>query len=190
MFAQIGQLLVDVAASFFVYLLLARFLLQWRRISFHNPLGAFIIATTDWLVRPLRRGVPSLAGLDLASLVGAWLLQAAALWALFALGGWRFGGAPGVAAAVIAVVALIDLARFALYLLSFAVIVQAILSWVNPYAPIGPLFDALTRPFLGPIRRWLPPIAQVDLSPLVLLVVLQVLLIPLAQLRALVGGVF
>lgn len=190
MLAQIGELLVDVVASFFVYLLLARFLLQWLRVPFRNPLGEFVIATTNWAVLPLRRAVPALAGLDLASLLAAWLAQVLALWALYALRGWEFGSAPGIAAAILAAAALVDLVRFSLYILIFAVIVQAVLSWVNPYSPLAPPFDAMTRPFLRPIRRRVPPLANVDLSPLVLLLLLQVLLIPLGHLRALVGGVF
>lgn len=190
MITQIAQLLIEVATSFFVYLLLARFLLQWLRLPFRNPLGEFVIATTNWAVLPLRRVVPSLAGLDLASIVAAWLLQMAALWVLYALAGWTFGSAPGIAAIVLATLALVDLVRFVLYILTFALIAQAVLSWVNPYSPLGPVFHAFTRPFLQPIRRWLPPIGNIDLSPLVAIVALQVLLIPLAHLRALAGGVF
>lgn len=190
MFTQIGQLLVDVVGSFFVYLLLLRFLLQWLRAPFRNPLGDFVIATTSWLVLPLRRLIPPVAGLDLASLAGAWLVQMAVLWALYTLRGWVFGSSAGIAAAILAAAALLDLLRYGLYILSFAVVVQAVLSWVNPYSPAAPLLDAVTRPFLRPIRRWLRPIANIDLSPLVLLVALQVLLIPVSHFRALAGGVF
>jgi YggT family protein len=70
----------------------------------------------------------------------------------------------------------------------FAVIVQAVLSWVNPYTPFAPVFDALTRPFLRPFRRLIPPIGGFDLTPLVLLIVLQVLLIPIAYVRAGAAG--
>jgi len=63
-----------------------------------------------------------------------------------------------------------------------------VLSWVNPHTPVGPVLDVVTRPFLRPVRRVLPPIANIDLSPVVLLIVLQVLLIPVWHLRNLVGG--
>jgi YggT family protein len=187
MLAQIGQLLVDVAASFFVYMLLARFHFQWLRVPFRNPVGEFVLATTRWIVLPARRVIPALAGLDLATLAAAWLIQAAAQWALLALRSGEPGAASG-AAGFLALVALVDLARYSLYILVFAVIVHVVLSWVSPYSPVTPIFDALTRPFLRPIRRILPPIANVDLSPLVLLVLLQVLLIPLAHLRGALGG--
>ncbi len=190
MFSQIAQLLVDVVAGLFVFLLLTRFLFQWLRVPFRNPLGEFVVATTDWMVRPARRVVPALAGVDLATLLLAWLVQLIALYALYVIRGWEFGSSPGIALAILAVLALLDVVRYSLYILVFAVIVQVVLSWVNPHAPVAPIFDALTRPFLRPIRRYVPPVASVDLSPLVLLVLLQVLLIALAHLRTLAGGMF
>ena len=190
MLRQIAGFLVDVVAGFFIYLLLARFLFQWLRVPFRNTVGEFIIAVTNWLVVPARRVIPSLAGLDLASLLLAWLLQAVLLYLLYLIAGLDFSSAPAIAAAILAGLALIDLVRFTVYILVFALIVQAVLSWVSPYSPVAPLFDAITRPFLRPIRRFVPPLGNVDLSPLVLIVVLQVLLIPLAHLRGLAGGLF
>lgn len=190
MLQQIASFLVDAVASFFVYLLLARFLFQWLRVPFRNVLGEFIIAATGWMVVPARRVIPSMAGFDLASLLLAWLIQGLALCAIYTIGGWDFGSTPGIAAAVLGGLALLDLLRFAVYILVFALIVQAVLSWVNPHSPVGPLFDALTRPFLRPIRRVVPPLANVDLSPLVLIVLLQVLLIPLAYFRGVTASLF
>ena len=170
MLVQIGAFLIDNIVAFFVVLLLARFHFQWLRVGFRNPLGEFILATTSWIALPARRVIPGLAGLDLASLLAAWLLRGLGLWALTALA----GAEPGALA--IAAVALVDLARFSVYLLVFAVVLLAILSWVNPHAPVAPVFNAITRPFLRPIRRVLPPVGGVDLSPLVLLLALWVAL--------------
>jgi YggT family protein len=177
-FTQIGVLLVDVVASFFVFMLLARFHFQWLRVGFRNQVGEFVIATTNWMVLPVRRVVPGLAGMDLSTLLLAWLVQALGLWAQAAI----VGAEPGLG--TIAAIAAVDLLRYSLYILVFAVIVQAILSWVNPYAPLAPVFDALTRPFLRPLRRFVPPIGNVDLTPLILIVLLQVVLIPVGYLRA------
>lgn len=190
MLQQIASFLVDVVVGFFVYLLLARFLLQWLRVPFRNVLGEFIIAGTNWMVAPARRVIPSIAGLDIASLLLAWLLQMLLLFLVYLIAGIDFSSAPGIGAAALAVLALVDLVRFTLYILVFALIVQAVLSWVNPHSPVGPMFDSLTRPFLRPIRRFVPPLGNVDLSPLVLIVLLQVLLIPLAELRRLASGLF
>ena len=182
MLDQIAIFLVDTVATFIVFLLLARFLFQWLRVPFHNPAGEFVLATTSWIVVPVRRFIPGLAGLDLATLILCWLLQLMGLWLQAAIAGAQ----PALLA--LAAVAVVDLVRYGVYLLVFAVIVQAVLSWVNPYTPVGPAFDALTRPLLRPLRRVVPPIANVDLTPLVLLVILQVLLIPLAHLRLLAAG--
>jgi YggT family protein len=183
MLSEIAQLLVDVVASFFVYLLLARFHFQWLRVPFRNPIGHFIVALTDWIVRPARRIVPGLAGLDLATLLCAWLLQTLALWALLSLKSTDAAAAASGALPLLAVLATFDLVRYSLYILIFALLVQVVLSWLNPYSPVAPIFSAMTRPFLAPIRRFVPPIANFDLSPLVLLVLLQVVLIALGHLR-------
>jgi YggT family protein len=190
MLTEIAQLLVDVVASLFVYLLLARFHFQWLRVPFRNPIGAFVVAMTDWIVRPARRLVPGLGGFDVATLFLAWLVQTLALWVLYSLKSADPGGAGAGVLPLLGVLALFDLVRYSLYILIFAVLVQVLLSWLNPYSPVAPIFNAMTRPFLVPIRRFVPPIASFDLSPLVLLVLLQVLLIALAHLRNLAAGFF
>jgi YggT family protein len=176
-FTQIGVFLVDTIVAFFVFLLLARFHFQWLRVPFRNPVGEFVLATTSWLVVPARRVVPGLAGLDLPTLLLVWLLQALGLWAQAAM----LGAEPG--ALTVAAIALVDLLRYSLYILVFAVIVQALLSWINPYTPMAPVFDALTRPFLRPLRRFVPLAGNIDLTPLILLVILYVLLIMVNHLR-------
>jgi YggT family protein len=176
-FTQIGVFLVDTIVAFFVFLLLARFHFQWLRVPFRNPVGEFVLATTSWLVVPARRVVPGLAGLDLPTLLLAWLLQALGLWAQAAM----LGAEPG--ALTVAAIALVDVLRYSLYILVFAVIVQALLSWINPYTPLAPLFVALTRPFLRPLRRFVPLAGNIDLTPLILIVILYVLLIMVNHLR-------
>ena len=178
MFTQIGVFLVDVVSSFFVFVLLARFHFQWLRVPFRNPVGEFVLATTNWMVVPARRVIPGLAGLDLATLLLAWVVQVLGLW----LQATIVGAEPGFG--MIAAVSLVDLVRYSLYILIFAVIVQAVLSWVNPYTPVAPVFDAITRPFLRPLRRFVPPLGNVDVTPLILILVLYVLLIVTTHARA------
>jgi len=186
MFSQIAQLLIDAVAGFFVFLLLARFHFQWLRVPFRNQVGAFMIAATNWMVMPARRVIPAFAGLDLATLAMAWLMQGLALYLNLLL----IGREPGSAAGFVSIggVALVDLLRYSIYILMFSLIVQAVLSWVNPYSAVGPLFDALTRPFLRPLRRIVPPLANIDLTPLVLIILLQVVLVPVSYLRAYAAG--
>ena len=176
MFGQIAVYLVDTVFVFFVMLLLARFHFQWLRVSFRNQIGEFVIATTNWLVLPARRLVPGLAGLDLPTLLLAWVLQTLCVWIVVAM--------RDIDPALIDVIlrAALDLLRYSLYILVFAIIVQVVISWVNPYAPMAPVFNAVTAPFLRPLRRFIPPLAGVDLTPLVLLIVIQIILIVLANL--------
>ena len=182
MLARIASSLVGTIGVFFVFLLLLRFHFQWLRVPFRNPLGEFVVAFTNWIVRPARRVLPAVAGLDIATLAAAWLLQALVLWLLSLLAGVSPGGL------AIAAGALVDLLRYSLYILAFAVFLQAILSWVNPYTPIAPVLDAVARPFLRPLRRYVPPVANFDLTPAILLLIVLVVLIPVVgELRDAVG---
>jgi YggT family protein len=187
---QIASLVVDFVGGFFVLLILLRFYFQWLRVPFRNQLGEFIVATTNWMVKPARRVVPPLLGLDFASFLCAWLLQAALLALLLVIGGRDLSSAPGIAAGTVAALALVDLLQLSLRILLFAVIVQAVLSWVAPHNPLQTVLDAITRPMLRPIRRFLPPVANVDLSPLVLILALLVLQVPVAELRLAAAGLF
>jgi len=182
MLAQIGTFLVDTAFSLLVYLLLARFHFQWLRVPFRNPMGEFVLAATSWAVIPARRVIPGLAGLDTATLLLAWIAQMLSLW----LQAWINSIEPALAP--LAAVAAVDLLRYSVYILIFAVFVQVAISWINPDAPLGPFFDMVTRPFLRPLRRIVPPVGRMDISPMVLLLILYVLMFPLNALRVAAAG--
>jgi len=169
---QAIRYLLDVVFGLFTYALLLRFVMQWLRAPFRNPLGQAVVALTDWIVKPLRRVLPGWKGTDWASLLATYVFQF--LWLLaYALvfGGFGLAGAgiPFLLAAT-----LVALVKAALWLLIVVVIAQAILSWVAPDGPLSGLLNALTFFFLRPIRKVLPPIGGVlDLSPLVVIVVAQ-----------------
>ena len=169
---QAIRYLLDVVFGLLTYALLLRFVMQWLRAPFRNPLGQAVVALTDWIVKPLRRVIPGWRGTDWASLVATYVFQF--LWLLaYALvfGGFGIMGA-GVAFLLVATV--VALVKAALWLLIVVVIAQAVLSWVAPDGPLSGLLNALTFPFLRPIRRVLPPIGGVlDLSPLVVIVIAQ-----------------
>jgi YggT family protein len=190
MLAQIASLVVDFVGGFFVLMFLLRFYFQWLRVPFRNQVGEFVVATTNWMVKPARRIVPSLMGLDLASFLCAWLMQAAILATLLTISGRDLSSAPGIAAGAIFAISLVDLLALSVKILLFIVIVQAVLSWVSQGNPLQYVLDAITRPMLRPIRRFVPPVANVDLSPLVLMLLLLILLVPIAELRGLAAGLF
>jgi len=190
MLAQIGQLLIDTLFGLFVYVLLIRFYMQVFRAPFRNPVGQFVLAISNWMVLPARRLIPGLKGMDLSTLVLAWLLEILASLLGLWLRGYSLGSAPGIAFGVIAALAVLKLVSLSLYLLIGVVIAQVILSWVSPHAPLAPIFDALTAPIYRPFRRLIPPIANIDLSPLFVVLLAQVLLIPLETLSRVVVSPF
>jgi YggT family protein len=186
---QIIRYLLDVVFGLFTYALLLRFAMQVMRAPFRNPLGQAVIALTDWIVKPLRRILPGFKGIDWASLVATVLFQF--LWLLaYALifGNLSFAG-PEIAFLLVATV--IALIRAILWLLIVVVLVQAILSWVAPDGPLSGLLNALTFPFLRPVRKVLPPIGgTLDLSPLVVIVIAQLLLMTLPYLEGSLTAAF
>jgi len=183
MMANILLLVFDTAGGFLTLMLLARFYMQWQRVSFRNQIGQFVVTTTDWIVRPLRRFVPGLFGLDMASLLPAWVVQVLLVAIELSLRGAVFSGNVGSVLLGLWGVGLIELIRMMVYLVIAVVLGSAVLSWVSPHAPMAPVLHSLAAPFLRPFRRVVPSIANVDLSPLVLLLVLQIVLMVLSGLR-------
>ncbi len=184
MLSQAASFLVETVVGLFSLALLLRFYLQLVRAPYRNPISQFLCALTDFVVVPARRVIPGLWGIDLASLTLAWLCEALLLFLLLALRGAEPVAFTATAVLVIFVLAAVKILKVSIYILMVAVIVQAILSWVNPYNEMAGIFNAVTRPFLAPIRRFLPVMGGLDLSPLVLLVILQLLFIPLDHLQA------
>jgi YggT family protein len=183
--------LVQTVCGLFVVALLLRFYLQWVRAPYRNPLSDFLHALTDFMVRPARRLVPGLWGLDLATLVLAWLVQFVEILIVLQIQGYSLMQQAGPALASAALLALVLLMKSALYIVMAAVIVQVVLSWVSPYSPVMPLLNGMTRPVLRVFQRRIPPIGNIDLSPLFALVVIQLLLmLPVAWLEVTVPRLF
>ncbi|MCX7197724.1 MAG: YggT family protein [Proteobacteria bacterium] len=187
MIAQALAFLVDTLGTLLIVALLLRFWLQAARAPFNNPLSGLLASVTNWGVKPLRRVVPGFWGLDLATLLLAWLVA----WALnivlslidprllLDFAGSVGPGPAGVSASVgvSAVAALVQLVRLFIYMMIAALIVQMVLSWMNPHSPMAPLLDLLLRPFLKPLQARIRPVSGFDLSPLVLLILCQLALI-------------
>src|SRR6185503_18315628 len=183
--------LVNTVFGLFVVALLLRFYLQWARVPYRNPLSEFLQALTDFMVRPARRLIPGLWGLDLASFALAWLLEFVEILIVLLIRGYAMGPATGTAIAAAALMALVMLLKIGLYIVIVAVIAQVICSWFAPSSPMMPLLNSMTRPFLRVFQRRIPPIGNFDLSPLILLVVIQLLLmLPVAYLEILIGQLF
>jgi YggT family protein len=174
MFDQALGFLFDTVFGLVTYALLLRFSMQWLRAPFRNPIGQAVVALTDWVVKPVRRVVRGVGGFDASTLLLAWGVQFLWLLALRAVAGAGFGGA---VVPVLALYAVVELVKAMLWLLIIVVIAQAVLSWTAPHGPLSGMLNALTFRFLAPIRRAIPPVGgTLDLSPLILIVVVQLLL--------------
>jgi YggT family protein len=177
MLYQILSLLLELAASLLGGACLLRLYMQYHRVPFANPVGRFVFALTDWLVLPLRRAVPPMGKWDTASLLGAYLLKLAQFGLLWLLAG-------GVTAAGwVPVLAAFGLAQTAISGLTGLLIVYAILSWTQSGSPVSAVIERLCAPLLAPFRNIIPLVGGIDLSPLALLVVLQVAAIVLGAIQ-------
>lgn len=179
MLGEILRFLLEIGFTLFGAALIARAWFHAVRLHPFNPLAKAVYQATNWLILPLRKVIPAGNAIDWTSLVAAWiaaLVYLVLVW-LVLLGALI----PGAMLLPLAGSALVMVAKWALNLVVWLTLIQAVLSWVNPMSPIMPLLQTLTAPILEPIRRILPR-TSIDFSPLVLLVIAQILLMMLGRL--------
>ena len=172
------EFIISTLFGLYILAVMLRFLLGAARADFYNPVSQFLVRITNPLLVPLRKDLPSLGKYDTAALVLMLVLQFLSLTLIVML---RGNGFP-VLALLLATVG--ELVALLLNVYMVAIIVQVIISWVNPgtYNPVTGLLNSLTAPLLGPIRKLLPPLSGIDLSPLFALIgleVLKMLILPL-----------
>lgn len=177
---QILIFLLDTILGLFSLALLLRFYFQLLRVPFYNSVSQFLIAVTDFMVRPARRVIPGWGGMDLSTLVLAWLFECIIMSSVYLIQGYDFGSNMIAASGVMGMLGIMEIIKMTLYIVLLMIIMQAVLSWVNPQSPLMPLLDSFTRPFLAFFRKNIPPIANVDLSPLFVLIIIQLLLMIVA----------
>lgn len=177
---QILVFLLDTILGLLSLALLLRFYFQLLRVPYYNSVSQFLIAATDFIVRPARRIIPGWSGMDMATLVLAWIFECIILVSVFMIQGYDFEVNLIASLGVIGLLGLVEIVKTTLYIVLIMIIMQAVLSWVNPHSPMAPLLDSFTRPFLAVFRKRIPPIANVDLSPLFVLILIQVLLMVVA----------
>lgn len=161
--------LLKTITQLYLLTFLIRFVLQWVRADFYNPLSQFIVRVTNPLVIPVRRIVPSAGGIDLATVLLLLALEAVFTWILMVFVG---AAVPPVTFALLVVLRLVAMT---IMFYTIVILVYAILSFVGPgqATPLSLLLGQIVLPVLGPFRRILPPVGGLDLSPLVVLILLQ-----------------
>jgi YggT family protein len=174
MLGETFSFLIDALVQPFAAILLFRFHAVWLQAPMRNPIGEFLMALTDFIVLPMRRIVPRAWGLDSATLLLAFLVELIYLVAYLWLQGFTFDTFPLIGLLAWTVVKLL---KISIYLLIATLLAEAVLSWINPYTPLAPMLHAVNRPFLQPLQRRIPPIGNVDLSVLILLIICQLILI-------------
>jgi len=164
------EFVIRTLFQLYITVVMVRFLLQWVRADFYNPISQFVVKVTNPLLRPLRRIIPGWGGIDIAALVLMYLLQMLALTLILLLYGH------GISFITLFLGSLAELIGLAFNVYIGAIIIQALLSWFNPghYNPVSGILYNLTEPLLRPARRLLPPISGIDLSPMLVLLALAV----------------
>lgn len=162
--------LIETIFNLYILILMLRMILQWVGAHFYNPVSQFIVKLTNPVVKPLRQILPPLKGIDLASMIILIVLEFIKLFLVIWL---KAHILPAVLGLII--MAFGDILGVVLNVFFFAIIISAILSWVNPrqYNPLTEILHLMTEPLLRPARKLIPPIAGFDISPIPVLIILQ-----------------
>ncbi|MDK2598530.1 YggT family protein [Pseudoalteromonas obscura] len=157
--------LIETIFNLFLMVVLLRFWMQWARVDFYNPVSQAVVKATSFAVNPLRKVIPGFAGIDVASLVLAFIVAGTKVSVLMLVfsGHWD--------AAKAAIGGLLTVLREAFSLVFWILVIRALLSWVvQGYNPAAAVFEQLTEPLLRPIRKIIPPLGGLDLSIMVVLI--------------------
>jgi YggT family protein len=175
------QFLLQTILGMFAIIVLLRFYLQLVSAPFQNPASQFVVALSNFIVKPTRRIIPSWRGFDLSTLLLAFIAEWITEFGLRWLADFPFLVAgSGVWIALIGL-SINDLFKLSIYIFLYATVIQAVLSWLTPYSPIAPVLNALTRPILNPIRKHIPLVGGFDLSPIVIFIGAQLLIMLLVM---------
>ncbi|MGH8530412.1 MAG: YggT family protein [Nevskiales bacterium] len=162
--------LLNAVFGLYLCALILRVALQLVRADFYNPLAQFIWQITQLPVEQLQRAIPHWRRVDLAAVTLAYVVAAINIWIALLLLDWSAGAIWSLWFAVLKLIVV------TLHLYSFCIFVQALMSWLGPgmHSPANTLLWSVTEPILRPVRQYLPPVGGLDLSPLLVLLVLQV----------------
>jgi YggT family protein len=187
MLSEVLHFLISIVFSLFGIALIVRAWLYAIRLHPFIPYSQAVLRTTDWLIQPIRKAVAPGNRIDWPSLLACWLTSLIfLLLTIFVL----TGQPPSLDSALpLLLTAFLTMLKWTFNLILWVTLIQAILSWVNPMAPVMPVLQTMTAPLLDPIRRILPNLGGLDLSPLVLLVLAQVAMMVLQSFTFALFGV-
>ena len=162
--------LIDTVFSLYILALMLRFLFQWVGAEFYNPISQFLVKITHPPLKIFRRFIPALGKIDTAALVLMISLQIIADALIFLLKGLSF------TAGALIILAFTQMLSLLINIFIFSILARVVLSWINPgnYNAATSLLYSLTEPMLRTVRRIVPPFSGIDLSPLLVLIGLQI----------------
>ena len=172
MFSDIFNLVIDTLSQLYLLIILMRFVLQVARADFYNPISQFVFKATNPLLIPIRRIVPGFAGIDFASLVLAILFQSIVLAIKVAVLSQVLPNPLSIL-----MVSFVMILGLVLKIYFWSLLIMIISSWIAPGSshPILLLINQITEPLMKPFRSILPAMGGLDLSPILVFLVLQVL---------------
>jgi YggT family protein len=184
MFSEIGNLLIQTFFNLFLVAVLLRFLLQIARADFYNPVSQFLVKVTNPVLKPLRRVIPGVWGIDFASLALALIVEMLTITAILLV----YGVSPPNIG-VLLIWSVLGCIAMVINIYYLAILASIILSWVamGSYNPTIVLVNQLAEPVLRPFRKLLPAIGGLDLSPILVFLAINVIQIVLRHFAALVG---
>ena len=168
--------LLQALLSLLTLAFLLRFYFQLTKVSFQHQASQMIVSLTNFAVKPLRRFVPSFKKLDLSTLLLAYITQLILTICTMLLKEFPLFIAGNSIWLNISAVALIGIISMSITIFMYAVLIQAILSWINPYTPVAPILNNLTHAILSFLRKYIPTAGNVDLSPLIFIIASQLVL--------------
>ncbi|MBO6849824.1 MAG: YggT family protein [Marinobacter sp.] len=186
MLADILITILLIASTFYMTIVLLRFLLQLARADFYNPISQFAVKATNPLLRPLRRIIPGWGGIDGAALVLAVLIQALALFLILVA---MNGGIPGINPLTLLVWAVLNVLDLIVKIYFWSVIAVVVVSWIAPgsHHPAIQLVAQITEPVMRPVRNIMPSMGGLDLSPIIVFLILNVVSVVIDHMKVAAG---
>lgn len=171
-FSNAAIFLVNTLFDLYLFILGLRIILVWSRVNYFNPVSQFIVKLTGFIITPIRRILPNVLHIELATLLFMFIIEMVK----FTLIGIVSLGTPHIDGLIILSIA--DMLKTILTIFFYAILLQAVLSWIRPGpSPLNELLTQMTNRILRPIQRIIPPVGGFDISPIPALIGFQLLII-------------
>ncbi len=161
--------LIETLFNLYLFVLVVRVLLVWIRSDYYNPVTQLVVKMSDWVVQPMRRVLPNVKNIETSTLVLMFLIEIIKFYLSFTIS----YGMPGLLGVVILSIG--DMIYLFVQTFMYAIILQAILSLIQPNSPVSFILYRITAPLLQPISRMMPKVGYIDLSPIPAIIILQLI---------------